>query len=278
MKSNSSEYQDYVHQQIARGVDLGFDTTSDEPDHIAGWPSDYTDVETMLPVEQEGLHRWFAVLEHGTEALQSGAWERFADFDDWAKEEKGSALYEFMPQEIEGIVDPEVRDAMRPLASFFDDTDLFAEDKEWQFPEDMSNLKKLTGVSPESVYMLGVEVWLIYYRNGLQSLLEKTPLPKQSLDHEGVQRTLQDIDNDAFVFPVPEDEKTEFKLNFIERMNKVNEEDLYRLDLDFILQDIVMHDFDTLERVAGRIDDYARLRHQGHEPVSITRLKELVKK
>lgn len=210
--------------------------------------------------------------------MQSGAWERFADFDDWAKEEKGSALYEFMSQEIEGIVDPEVRDAMRPLASFFDDTDLFAEDKEWQFPEDMSNLKKLTGVSPESVYMLGVEVWLIYYRNGLQSLLEKTPLPKQSLDHEDVQRTLQDIDDDAFVFPVPEDEKTEFKLNFIERMKKVNEEDLYRLDLDFILQDIVMHDFDTLERVAGRIDDYARLRQQGHEPVNIPRLKELVKK
>lgn len=50
MKSNSPEYQDYVQQQIARGVDLGFDTTSDEPDHIAGWPSDYTDVETMLPV------------------------------------------------------------------------------------------------------------------------------------------------------------------------------------------------------------------------------------
>lgn len=278
MKSSSPEYRDYVHQQVARGVDLGFDTTSKEPDRIGGWPSDYTDVETMLPAEQEGLRRWFAALEHGTEALQPGAWERFADFDDWAREEEAPTLYEFIPQEVEGITDPTLRDAMRPLASFFDDADLFAEDEGWQFSKDISNLEELTGVSPESVYMLGVEIWLIYYRNGLQALLEKTPLSKQPLDHEYIQKTLEAVDDDTFVLPVPEDEKTDFKLKFIERMKKVNEEDLYRIDLDFILRDIVIHDFDALKRVIGRIDDYIRLRNLGHGPISVSGLRELVKR
>lgn len=276
MRGNSPEYQDYVHEQMIRGVNLGFDVASVDPDHILDWPTDYTNVEAMLPVEQEGLQRWFKVLEHGTEALEPGVWERIADYDDWAHEQEVSTLDEFMSEKLDSISNPDLRAAMKPLAPFFDDTRLFALDKEWQLPEDISDLKELTGLSPESVYMLGVEVWLTYYRNGLQALLEKTPLPKQQVDHEQVRDTLDRIDNGSFVFPIREDEKTEFKLHFIEHMDKIHKEDSYRLDLDFILRDIVMYDFDTLERVTGRIDDYMRLRSQGHEPVSPAKLRELI--
>lgn len=276
MKSGSPDYQEYVHEQIARGVDLGFDESSVEPDHIVRWPSDYTNIETMLPVEQDGLQRWYSVLEQGTEELRPGAWERFAEFDDWSKEEEAPTLYEFIPQEVEAITDPALRDAMRPLAPFFDDSDLFSENKDWQFSGDVSGLKELTGVSPESVYMLGVEVWLIYYRNGLQALLEKTPLPKEPANNEEMQTALQSIDNGNFVLPIPEEDKTEFKLFYLDRMKKVREEDIYRLDLDSVLQDIVMRDFDMLERVTGRINDYVRLRDEGHKPVNPAKLKELL--